>query len=335
LIVENARLRPDVAALLAEHGITAVETPIEHDGYSGARMSRFEQDGQQYLLKRVTMANDWIMRGLDDCTCREAEFAVSRVASRLPETVRLPYLGAARDGDGWAILSRDISPLLFRPDGVEPPAAWEAILRALTGMHAAFWGQDLSSEAVGWCPWEPRIKLLSPSNARRLAAEGIDFGASAGWDAFERIADPAVRSVITRMFENPAPVLNAMERLPATLLHADAKIGNMGLERGVLWLFDWADVTVGPIGLEVGHLLAVNSSRLPWSHNETLARYAGFLERQLAPEAFAACNWPVQEALAVLTGFMVLGWAKAAEAEAGSREEFDWWCARSCRRLTP
>jgi hypothetical protein len=25
---------------------------------------------------------------------------------------------------------------------------------------------------------------------------------------------------------------------------------------------------------------------------------------------------------------MVLGWAKAAEAEAGSREEFDWWCAK-------
>lgn len=320
-------MAPDVATLLREHEITAPETPIEHNGFSGARLSRIVQDDQSYILKRVSLATDWIMRGLDDTTCREAEFAVSAVCTMLPDNLRIPYVGAARDGSGWAILSRDIFPLRFGADGVEPPEAWDAILGALADMHAVFWRQPLDV-GVRWCPWRERLTLLSPAGADSLAAEGIDFGAPAGWRVFGRIAEAVTRDAILGLLRDPSPLMRKMDSLSSTLCHADAKIGNMGLDGVILWLFDWSDVSAAPVGLEIGYLLAVNSSRLPWPHDETLARYAAHLERRLGAAQFAASGWPEQEALAILSGIMTLGWAKAWEAEAGSRGEFDWWCDR-------
>jgi len=321
-------MAPDVAALLAERGISAPETPLAHNGFSGARISRIEHHGATYFLKRMRFEDDWIMRGLGDTTCREAEFAASSIPGRLPANVRVPYLGAARDGDGWAVLSGDISPYLFAQDGVEPAEAWEVILAALAEMHAAFLAEPLADAGVGWCPWRERLTFLSPSTAESLAGEGIDFGAADGWRAFRRVADSRVQEVIFGLLADPAPLLRVMAQLPATLLHADAKIANMGLEGGALWLFDWADVTVAPVGLEIGYMLAVNSSRLPWGHEETLARYAALLERCLGPARLSKIGWRRQVAVAVLSGFMVLGWAKASEAESGRRDEFNWWCGR-------
>ncbi|MBI5289065.1 MAG: phosphotransferase [Chloroflexi bacterium] len=327
----SGHMAPDVAALLAEHGITAPEAVIAHNGFSGARISRLEHGGATYFLKRMRFEDDWIMRGLDDRTCREAEFAASSIPGRLPAHVRVPYLGAARDGDGWAVLSRDLSHWVFAQDGVEQAETWGAILGALAEMHAAFLAEPLADAGIGWCPWRERITFLSPSSTESLAREGIDFGAPEGWRAFRRVTEQRVQSVIFGLLADPGPLLRVMAQLPATLVHADAKIANMGLEGGTLWLFDWADVTVAPVGLEIGHLLAVNSSRLPWEHDDTLCRYAAHLERCLGSARFSEIGWPRQVAIAALSGFMVLGWAKAREAEAGAREEFEWWCAEAVR----
>lgn len=320
-------MAPDVATLLREHGITAPETPITHNGFSGASLSRIVQGNEPYILKRVSLAGDWIMRGLADTTCREAEFAASQIAAYFPPNLRVPYLGAARDGDGWAILSHDISPLLFGADGAESASAWDAIVGALAEMHAALWPQQLDV-GVRWCPTRERLTLLSPAGADSLAHEGIDFGAPAGWRAFERVADARTRDIILGLLKDPSPVIGVMADLPSTLCHADAKIANMGLDGSVLWLFDWSDVSQAPVGLEVGYLLAVNASRLPWRHDETLERYSTHLERSLGADRFDAARWAHQEAIAILSGMMTLGWAKAWEAEAGAHQEFDWWCAR-------
>ena len=324
-------LADDVEMLLREHGITAPEVSAAHNGFSGASLSRLEQDGQRYVLKRTSLTADWIMRATGDVTCREAEFAVSPIIARLPATVRVPSLGAAADGAGWAILSRDITPLLLAEDGVESEATCDAMLAALADLHAVFWDDPVENAGIHWCTLAARLLLLAPANVEAQALEGMDFGAPEGWRVFQRLAPSEVARLMTTLLAEPTPLVSAMQRLPRTLLHNDAKIANVGFGVDGIWMFDWSMVLLGPVGLELGWLLAVNASRLPWKHDETLARYAAHLERSLGPARFAVADWPRQQAVAALTGFMTLAWAKALQAEAGDTQEFEWWCKQSIR----
>jgi hypothetical protein len=67
----------------------------------------------------------------------------------------------------------------------------------------------------------------------------------------------------------------------------------------------------------------VNSSRLPWTLDETLERYREHLRRALGAR-FDADIWKRQEAVAHVSGLMMFGWAKGDDAE-----ESAWWCERA------
>ncbi len=327
--MSNDALAPDVVSLLRAHDVEGEETPVEHNGFSGARITTIDSGGQRYWLKRLRFDDDWIMQALEDTTCREAEFAVSPIAHRLPKGVATPTLGAARDGDGWAILSHDITSSLLAEDGIEPAAICERMISALASLHAAFWDDPLDDAAVSFCSWDARSAMLSPVVGARLASEGRDFGIVAGWQAFERMAPAPVSELLRRLRVDPSSLGQAIEHLTRTLLHGDAKMANVGLDADGIWLFDWAIVMHAPVGFELGWMLAVNASRFPWHHDETLQCYATTLKAAIGPSRFAAADWPKQRAAAVLTGVLVLGWAKALQAESGDREEFDWWCTEA------
>jgi hypothetical protein len=201
---------------------------------------------------------------------------------------------------------------------------------ALADMHAQFWGAAPDID-VSWCSWAARMCFLSPDRVHSLAAEGIDFGAPAGWQAFGRVADERARDIVLKLAHDPGPLVRVMRSLPATLLHGDAKVGNMGFDGDTVWLFDWSDVTIAPVGLEVGYVLAVNSSRLPWSHDESFERYAAYLRKAIGGARFAEAQWPKQRAVGVLSAMMVLGWGKANDAVRGRTDEFDWWCQETVK----
>jgi hypothetical protein len=322
-----ASMYPDVASLLRAHGISAPDSRAAvGGGFSGSSLASMEHGGERYILKHMRAADDWLMRATADPSCREAQFAASPLLDRLPDRVRTPALGAARDGDGWLLLMRDISPLMVPDDGVVAPPVLDVILRAAADLHAQFWDDSLA----GARPWltgtRERLLMLSPATGAALAADGVAFGIVPGWQAFGRRASREAAQLAARLFADLTPLLDVLDSLPATLVHGDLKFGNAGIEDDTLWLIDWALAARAPVALEVAWFLGVNSSRLPWTLDETLDRYARLLESALGAARFEAAAWERQRAAVAVCGLLMYGWGKALDAEAGRPDELAWWC---------
>ena len=133
-----------------------------------------------------------------------------------------------------------------------------------------------------------------------------------GWEAFDRHASPAARSLITGLTADPAPLITALGRLPAVGLHGDLKLGNVGLAPGgAVDLIDWQMTLVAPIAVELGWFLVANVAGLPLPPDEVLDRY-----RQIAGLPDDAL-WAAQRDLTVVVGLLLRGWRKGLDAEAG------------------
>jgi hypothetical protein len=318
-------LYPDVASLLAAHGITVAGSPMSGAGLSGARHTSLVQDGRRYVLKRLRLDDDWLMRLTGDVAYREAQFAVSTLARRLPPGVRTPTLGASFDGDGRAILMHDITSILLPDAQIVRAESMDAMLRGFAGLHAAFWDDPLLDVDIAWCAARHRIALLGPGTGEMLVREGRDFGIARGWRVFDTLM-PAVADLTRRLAANMTPLLALLQSFPQTLLHGDLKIANFGWDGETLSLLDWAMVMRGPVAIDVMLFLTMNSSVLPWTLDETLERYAARLELALGAERFAAARWWQQRAAMMLCGLVYYGWGKALDAEAGRPDELRWWC---------
>jgi len=319
-------LEPDVATLLRAHGVAGRETPFPNNGYSGARISAIDEAAARYLLKRMRVHDDWLMRLTRDVTCREAEFAASSLSSRLPATTAVATLGAAHDGDGWALLMRDVSTALLPDEGLLSIDELALVLHHTAALHARFWCDALDGAGVRWCAPSDRLRVLTPDVGQLLIDEGRDFGLARGWRVFEAIAPAPAVALVHELFADTAPLLRLLDALPATLLHGDLKLANVALDDGRLVLLDWALVSRAPVAIEISWFLAVNSGRLPCSLDDTLDLYERALRQALGAERFAEARWSLQRAAIALIGVLSYGWGKALDAEAGRPEELRWWC---------
>jgi aminoglycoside phosphotransferase (APT) family kinase protein len=167
-----------------------------------------------------------------------------------------------------------------------------------------------------------RLLMLSEPAGERLRQAGLmQFGFASGWERFHASAPPPASALVRYLHDKPEPLLNQLAKLPQTLLHNDIKTANLALEGDTLWLFDWALAGYGPVGCELGWLLSVNSSRLPWPLDETAERYRERLRRELAAP-FDDAAWKAQLAVAHITGLKMFGWGKDGD-------ELAWWCERA------
>ena len=112
----------NLADVLDAHGLSGVaEEPLQTDGWSGARMTRLTRgDGSAFVIKRDSLALDWIARVTgDDPELREA--LLVRATPSLPPPVRLPHLAVARDGEEIALLMPDLTGTLLKLGGPGRP----------------------------------------------------------------------------------------------------------------------------------------------------------------------------------------------------------------------
>ena len=149
-----------------------------------------------------------------------------------------------------------------------------------------------------------------------------------GWDAFDRLAPPSVRRLVTDLGNDPTPLVEALRRQPSTLIHGDLKLANVGLAPDdSVELVDWQMVSVAPVAVELGWFLVANVASLPLPADAVLARYeslAGSIGRDGADAT-------------ILVGLLLRGWRKGYDAAAGVRfpsgvtaiDDLAWWCDRA------
>lgn len=320
--------------LLRRHGLDGVaEEPFPNDGWSGASLTLLRRGkDDRFVLKRDSLARDWIARATADGPLpREAWFAAH--GPKLPPPVRAPYLGAARDGDDVVILMPDLTGTLFDWDAPISVDAMDRVLAGLAELHAYPWLTSGEIEGGPWCPWPERLTLICrgslerPGPARDAVADRI----LPGWDAFDRIAPPAVRDLIDCLGRDPRGLLDALADQPSTLLHGDLKLANVGIAGdGWVEIVDWQMVMVAPVAVELGWFLVSNVASLPLPPDKLIESY-----RSKGGGARFLDGTGVD--LAILVGLLLRGWRKGYDAEAGvtlasgvsARDDLAWWCERA------
>jgi hypothetical protein len=333
---------PPLADLLETHGLAdASEEPLPNDGWSGARLTRLTRaDGGRFVVKRDGLALDWIARVTGDVPdLREAVLAAA--APALPAPVRLPHLGVARDGDLVALLMPDLTDALLRWEHPVTEPQMDRVVAALAALHGLSW-QDQLAPSFPWTDVRRRVLLLTRRSAATYEADGNPVGARfhQGWDAFDRHAPSAARTLIDELTEDPEPLFAALARLPDAGLHGDLKLGNAGLAPdGTVYLIDWQMTLVAPVAVELGWFLVCNVAGLPRPPDDVLERY------RLAASLPATEEWTAQRDLAIVIGLLLRGWRKGLDADAGlvtacgwsAAEDLGWWgteaVAAATRRL--
>jgi Phosphotransferase enzyme family len=350
--------------LLTEHGLElSPEHAFPTDGWSGATFTGLvDPVGRHYVLKRTSLAKDWIARATRDEDLREGWLAArpTEVMAWLPRT-SIAYLGAAADGDGVAILMPDLSTELIaweRPghDPVIDDPTLRRVIESVARLHAMPWSRVLeaASEREGqppppWCPLAERLTLLSRRAAAGYAADDNAVGQRflAGWEAFGRRAPEAARKLVDDLGEDPTPLVDALGRLPSVGLHGDLKLANVALlPEDRVGFIDWQMTLRAPIAVDLGWFLVSNSGSLPAGPESIVAEYRTALEWDSGRWAFGADandfagltgDWDAQTDLTWIVGLLLRGWRKGLDAEAGvilptrtsAADDLAWWCRRA------
>ena len=337
---------PDLLAVSDLDGLP--EEPFPNDGWSGSSLSLIDRGDRRFVVKRTSAARDWIVRATHDDELREAWFAAALAASS-PDGVWIrlasPYLGAAVDGDGAAILMPELSEELIaweRP-GNEPAIRESLLVSVLTAAaRLHFIGRRVPAHGnVPWCPLPERLTLLARPAAERYRAEGNWVGERflAGWDAFDRHAPGAARELVEQLANDPTPLVAALGALPPTLLHGDLKLSNVAsLVDGIAFI-DWQLATFAPVAVELGWFLVSNVAQLPDGPEAILERYRAIIEATAADAGLEAGlgDWDAQVDLAILVGLLLRGWRKGLDTESNvtlptgtsAADDLTWWSERA------
>ena len=211
--------------LLAEYELDGLpEFPFSTDGWSGARFTSIDRGTDQFVLKRTSLASDWIAAATRDVAIREASLAAAIAGTGLAG----PWatLGAAADGGEAVILMPDLSIELIpwdRPSGARPLPVddLDRVLHALAKLHAVPWPGLLESDApFPWTPLPERLLLTSRRMCARHIASGIPAGVAsaerllAGWDAFDRWAPRRASALVEDLAADVMPLVGALSQLP-------------------------------------------------------------------------------------------------------------------------
>jgi hypothetical protein len=306
-------LAPETLSELCGRPVSRVRcVPLKRGGNSGSQLLAVETDdgqGSRYVLKRVSLERDWIMRLTDDRRCRSVALWQHGLLDRVRHRIEHAILACAQDQAGWAMLMHDVSGNLRQRSAIRK-RHYERALDALAVLHSTFWQAPVLGEsALGLCDPAHYLTFLSPE---KLRAEGETHPFVSeileGWALLETTADADVVEVVRSLHRDPGPLCCALARCPRTLVHGDVFPGNLGwlgkAQRKVV-LLDWQLATALPPAADLAQCL----SDLRVADKEAaIAHYRHSLACQLGTRRENSW-WQPQLALGSLAFFVSRGWA--------------------------
>jgi hypothetical protein len=318
------RVARSVDELLA--GATERRPFESSDSKSGSRFERVVIDGEPHVLKWSSLDHDWTMRSTGDLGYHTAQMWEAGLFDALPPSidhciVDMALVDAPGRHSDLALLLRDVGPWLVpEGDGVVSIHQHDAFISAMADLHASFWGWH---DHIGLAPLANRYLELGPS--LELAEQAIGSDAfipplvGHGWRSLPEVS-PTLASIVLPLFDDPSPLLRAIEATPSCFVHGNWKFGNLGLQPdGRTILLDFEVPGEAPPLSELAWYLALNTARLPESKEDTISRYRVALE---ARGIDTAGWWDVQVDLCLLGAMVQFGWEKAL---GGRGAELEWW----------
>jgi hypothetical protein len=303
---------------------------------SGATFERaILRDGSAVVLKHLPADGDWLTR-VSGGAGRARQLWEAGVLGRVGEVVDHAVIGVLREDDHDVVVMHDVSPFLLPRAARLPGKVVDDLLHGLASMHVALQGSDVG-------------QLCSPADRHRLAAPAfhrVDTGpypcpfaraVLRGWDQFAARVPADVASAIFAVLDDPEALGRELERVvEPTVLHGDAKPGNLGLRDGRLVLIDWGELSgTGPAEMDLTWFAAATTTPLPgrdsWAvdamPDELFRRYAEHAGGHLDPRALdLACVGQLAQQGFILAGFI----AHAPDSPSGARcsQLLEWWTAR-------
>jgi hypothetical protein len=294
------------------------------DSLSGSTFEQVVIDGSQYVVKHLHVDDDWVARATGDLRCRPLLVWRAGILRQLPRSIDHCIAavagGLGRGGLGAALLLRDASvDLLAEGDESMTLQQHEQFVQHMADLHVAFWGWK---DTIGLQPLGNRLFELSPFTSDVEAdLGGCDVVPPLIRPGWERLLNDAPFSgqLVWDLLADSSPLLEPISRGPQTFIHGDLKAGNLGCTPdGRTVLLDWAVPGQAPGLLDLTWYLAVNCDRIPESKEQTIDRYREALEHRGVQ---TADWWDEQLALALIFGFVQMGWSKQGA-------ELAWWDAR-------
>jgi len=350
-------LVPEALSRIEGRTVTGVRQQPFTSPYGGVSGNLFlsietvagDGQGRAYIVKRTAPAWDIIMRISGDAACRELLIWQYGLLDRLPPEVGQTVVAGAVDGEGWALLMRDIGDLMH-PCQRWPEPGWAplsepellVLLDSLAALHEHYWeAPDLLDPRLQLCelPW--LYASFSPAAARREAdsPHGLIAVLREGWQQFERVAAPDLVRLVQRLQADLRPLCLALGQYPWTLVHGDPNCKNFGIELAPtprIFLLDWQLVTRAPPAVDLAYVLALFSAVLPISYEDVVDRYRARLAERLG-DRFDERWWQPQLDLALLGHFLrfagLLTWRMTYHPDPSVREHYlsvlAWWTERA------
>ncbi|GAB4279857.1 MAG: hypothetical protein Kow0080_32400 [Candidatus Promineifilaceae bacterium] len=344
----EAMLLPEMLSELVGQKITAVSLQPVTTAYgrSGSRIlivNTNQGNGPRFILKRASLAWDWLMRHTKDTLCRSVTLWQYGIFDQMPIPICPGVIACARDNEGWAILMEDFSDILL-PFAPFTQAQNHFFLEAMAALHARFW-QDpaLKAPTVGLCKLHHLYAMFAPHTARtEIAGENnIPRRVIEGWALAETILPSDVWQILADLLNTPQPLCEALGQFPFTLVHADWRHANQGHDAAMtkLALLDWQLATAAPPIVDLARYLITNSPLLPTTKEDAVEFYRQQLANRLGTH-FANEWWQPQLALGLLGSFLQDGWAvvlKASHWQVGAAHRAHWqadvaWWAEQVRK---
>jgi hypothetical protein len=309
---------PEVTEIVESSQLTGAAEAL-----SGAHFERVVlRDGRRMVLKYLPPDGDWLTR-LTAGASRLRLLWDSGTLAQVAATVDHTIVALVPSNGADVVVMRDASDTLLATGTRVSLPQVRTLVAGLAELHRAWQGHPLD----GLCPPEARYRLFAPhphasdDGPNRHPAREIIL---AGWQVFAEIVPADVADAVFAVHERPEILARAlMASAPATLVHGDAKLENLGVSGNRLVAIDWGELTgVGPAEIDVAWLAMMSGWRMDALPDEVFAAY----DRRLDPMALdLACIGSLAQ-----MGFKLASRTRATDRPTRERAALllGWWVTR-------